>query len=64
MYICPTCQRSFDNAEDIAKHSLKCWKEHNPNHRSKEAPHSEDVVERQMNDNILSFFKELQQCKK
>ena len=34
MYICPTCQKQFDNSEDVAKHSLKCWREHNPNHKS------------------------------
>lgn len=63
MYICPICHRAFNLEEDIAKHSLKCWREHNPNHKSKEAPHSEDIVERQMNNDILNFFGGLS-CKK
>lgn len=64
MYICPTCNKKFEYEDDIAKHSLKCWKEHNPNHRSKEAPHSDDIIERQMNNDILNFFKGFQSCKK
>lgn len=65
MYICPTCNKQFSTEEDITKHSLKCWREHNPNHRSKEAPHSEDIVERKMNDDIFKFFEGfLAICKK
>ena len=63
MYICPTCNKQFNNPEDVAKHSLKCWRDHNPNHKSKEAPHSKDIVERQMNNDILNFFGGLS-CKK
>lgn len=54
MYICPTCKKQFDNPEDVAKHSLKCWREHNPNHKSKSAPHSEDVMTR--NIDLFKFF--------
>lgn len=57
MYICPTCNRQFKNAETIAKHSLGCWREYNPNHRSKEAPHSENIIQREIDDNVLAFFK-------
>jgi len=60
MYICPICNRQFDNSEQIAKHSLPCWKEHNPNHQSKPAPRSEDIVERKVNDDVLNFFASLQ----
>ena len=57
MYICPTCNKQFDTEELITKHSLKCWREHNPNHKSKSAPHSEDIVHREINDDVLNFFK-------
>ena len=60
MYICPTCNKQFNNEEAVAKHSLKCWKEHNPNHRSKEAPHSENIIERKIDSNVLNFFISLQ----
>ena len=60
MYICPTCNKKFNTAEQVAKHSLKCWKEHNPNHRSKEAPHSENIIEREIDSNVLNFFTSLQ----
>ena len=60
MYICPICNRTFENEEDVAKHSLKCWKEQNPNHKSKSAPHSADIVERVINNEILDFFSSLQ----
>lgn len=64
MYICPTCNKQFNNADDIAKHSLKCWKEHNPNHKSKSAPHSEDIIEHKMNDDIFKFFEGFPICRK
>ena len=63
MYICPTCQKNFIKAEDIASHSLKCWREHNPNHKSKSAPHSDDIIKKQIDTSILNFFEGLQ-CKK
>ncbi len=64
MYICPTCNKQFNTADQVAKHSLGCWKKHNPNHRSTPAPHSNDIVERQIDNNILNFFEGLQPCKK
>jgi hypothetical protein len=60
MYICPTCNRQFNTPEAVAKHSLGCWKEHNPNHISKPALHSEDITERKINNDIMSFFNSLQ----
>ena len=61
MYICPTCNKQFDNEETIAKHSLKCWKEHNPNYKSKSAPHSDNIEIREIDNNILNFFALLQE---
>lgn len=63
MYICPICNRKFKNTDDVAKHSLKCWKEKNPNHKSKAAPRSEDIVERSINSDIQSFFSSFQEVK-
>lgn len=60
MYSCPICNRIFETEDGVAKHSLKCWKEQNPHHQSKPAPHSEDVVERMINDDILKFFASFQ----
>ena len=56
MYICPTCQRKFESEEMIRKHFLRCWKEQHPYHKSKEAPHLEDVVTREVDNNVISFF--------
>lgn len=56
MYICPTCGREFREEVLIQKHFLSCWKEKNPYHQSKPAPHSEDIVSRDINDEITDFF--------
>ena len=65
MYICPICQRQFNNEEGVTKHSLRCWREHNPNHKSKSAPHGEDIVERKVNNELFEFFEGLPVvCKK
>ena len=61
MYICPVCKRHFDNEEHVAKHSLPCWKEHNPNHKSKSAPRGEDITKREVSDDALDFFASLQE---
>ncbi len=63
MYICPTCRKSFNTEEDIGKHFLRCWQQHNPNHKSKPAPRSEDKTERKVNDSVLNFFAALQEKK-
>lgn len=59
MYICPTCNKEFNTESAIQKHFLSCWKEQHPYHKSKSAPHSEDVVTREVNDDVINFFKEL-----
>lgn len=56
MYICPTCNKEFDSKDLMAKHILSCWKNEHPYHRSKEAPHSEDLETREVSDDILGFF--------
>lgn len=56
MYVCPTCNQGFTLEAGLVKHFLRCWKEHNPNHKSKEAPRSEDVVTRQVNAATVDFF--------
>ena len=60
MYICPICNRKFKSEDDIAKHSLQCWREKNPFYQSKPAPRSEDIVERQINDEVFDFFSSLE----
>lgn len=55
MYICPTCHKGFENKEIITKHSLQCWREHNPNHKSKEAP-CKVKTERTINEDVANFF--------
>jgi len=56
LYICPTCNKQFEDEETIVKHSLRCWKEHNPNHKSKPAPCKGNITERQVNEETLKFF--------
>lgn len=56
MYICPTCNREFQDEDKITKHLLSCWKEKHPNHISKEAPRSADRVTRTVNADIMNFF--------
>lgn len=56
MFICPICGKEFTIDKDVAKHSLKCWKEKNPNHRSKDAPRSADINTREVNSDIETFL--------
>lgn len=56
MYICPTCGREFDMEKRISKHFLTCWKDRHPNHISKEAPRSENIVSKEVSDDIMNFF--------
>ena len=60
MYICPECKREFGSEEGIRKHFLSCWREQHPGHKSKDAPSSEDIITRQANDDVFSFFRGLQ----
>ena len=59
MFICPECKKGFELEEALVKHMLRCWREKNPNHKSKNAPRSEDVHTRKINDDILNFFNSL-----
>ena len=56
MFICPTCGKQFDEKSILVKHMSKCWREKNPNHKSKPAPRSEDINTREDNQDILDFF--------
>ena len=49
MYICPICEKQFEKEEVFVKHFSKCWKDKNPNHKSKPAPRSEDINTREIN---------------
>ena len=56
MYICPICNSGFQTEDLITKHSLKCWREHNPRHKSAPAPCKGNIEERQMNEDVQNFF--------
>ena len=56
MFICPTCGKLFEMEDALVKHMSKCWREKNPNHKSKPAPRSEDINTREDNQDILDFF--------
>ena len=57
MYICPICNNQFETDDILVKHYCKCWRERNPNHKSKPAPRSADVDTREIDDELLTFFK-------
>ena len=59
MYICPTCGKEFETEDDIRKHFLACWKEQNPNYKSKPAPRGEDIETRKVSADIMNFFNSL-----
>ena len=59
MYICPTCGNTFTTEEMITRHFLKCWRKHNPNHKSKPAPCKGNTTQREMNDDVANFFTQL-----
>lgn len=56
MYICPICHKGFKEEEAITKHSLQCWRSHNPNHQSKAAPYKGNITNHEFNDDVLTFF--------
>lgn len=56
MYICPTCNKRFKTEETITKHSLQCWREHNPNHQSKPAPCKGNITKQEINEDVAHFF--------
>lgn len=59
-YVCPFCFREFDKSEMVAKHSLSCWRERNPNHKSKDAPVGETTETKRINDDVANFFTSFQ----
>ena len=59
MYICPTCNKEFNTEQAIQKHFLACWKEQHPFHKSKSAPHSENVETRQVDNDVMNFFERI-----
>ena len=61
MYICPVCNKGFEEDESLfVKHYLKCWVEHNPLHKPKPAPRSEDINTREDSDEVMNFFGQFQ----
>ena len=56
MFICPTCGKQFEMEGTLVKHMSKCWREKNPNQKSKPAPRSEDINTRKVSNDILDFF--------
>ena len=59
MFICPTCQAEYNNEDLMRLHFLSCWKEKHPYHKSKSAPHSDDIVTKEVSNDIMDFFKGL-----
>lgn len=59
MFVCPTCAVKFKSEEAIQKHFLVCWKEKHPFHKSKSAPRSEDIVTREVSDDVKAFFERI-----
>lgn len=59
MFICPTCRSAFATEEILTKHFLKCWREHNPNHKPKPAPCKGNTTQREMNEEVANFFARL-----
>ena len=60
MYICPICDRPFTSEKGIVKHSLRCWREHNPNHQPKPAPCKGNITKEEMNEDTANFFASFQ----
>ena len=56
MYICPICNKGFKTEDAITKHSLQCWREHNPNHQSKPAPCKGNITTQEINEDVFNFF--------
>ena len=56
MYICPICNKEFEQEEKMVKHLNSCWKEQNPYQQSKPAPQSADISTRVVSNDIANFF--------
>ena len=61
MYVCPICNKKYDNEEAVAKCYLKCWREKRFAHRSKSAPKSEDITTREAPADVMAFFNSFQE---
>lgn len=63
MYICPVCKCEFEDEKEsrMARHFLKCWRENNPNHKSNTIEPSETIETREVNNDVMNFFKDLQE---
>lgn len=59
MYICPVCNRKFNEEEKFIRHFLVCWREKNPFHISKEASRSENIEIKVVNEDVTNFFNSL-----
>lgn len=59
MYVCPFCKKTYEEEDKVAKCLMDCWRKTNPVHDSKNAPRSEDRVERQCDEDVLSFFENI-----
>ena len=59
MFICPICNKEFNTQEQIRNHFLSCWQEQHPYHKSKPAPRSEDIITREVSDDVINFFNSL-----
>lgn len=56
MYRCPLCNKAFPDEDTIVKHSMKCWREQYPNHKSKPAPCKGNTTVREIDPQIEEFF--------
>lgn len=56
MYICPICNEKFETEELITKHSLRCWRKHNPNYKSQPAPCKGSITKQEINEDVMNFF--------
>ena len=63
MFICPTCGKEFKTEEMIRRHFLQCWYEQHPYHKSKDAPRSNDIETREVNEDVLNFFNSFNEVK-
>lgn len=56
VYICPTCSKEFETEDLVKTHFLKCWKEVHPYHQSTPAPRGQNIITKEVNDDISNFF--------
>ena len=59
MFICPDCKKEFKQEQEIQKHFLSCWKKHHSCPKTKSAPKGKDIETREINEDIMNFFKEI-----